>query len=355
MRINLIISPTDKCNMGCSYCFHRGECLQDKTLSVADYSQLIRKALETRDSVHVVWHGGEPLMMGKEFFRAIIDDNSELNQAGDVVTSVIQTNGTLLDRDFAELLKMGNIRPSLSYDGPLSHRLFRSREQEVLAGMQNAVKAFRDIGAIKVVHPRTAGSLKVEYEWFKEKRVNLQLNFLVGEKMTSLVQDAYMQDILTFFDYWLEDEDCNIHIDPFERILSLFTMSPRRGCEFGSCLNRFLGVSSDGSIYPCARPWSKAYRLGSINSIETIEEPFLTNEFRNLIKGAIERRSNCELLCEWYEYCQGGCNSDALLTGSISRPSDLNCQIFRAIAKRATGDLPASARNPYVKRVFANA
>ena len=91
--ISVMIKPASgACNMDCGYCFYRDEA---------------SKRLK----------GGEPLLAGKDFFRQAIIWASELNKYGAPVYLNVQTNGTLIDDEWAKIFRHGNILVGLSIDG----------------------------------------------------------------------------------------------------------------------------------------------------------------------------------------------------------------------------------------------
>src|SRR3974377_220311 len=122
---HLLAKPTGAtCNLDCKYCFF----LSKEQLYAGDRFRMsdqmldsyIRQLLETQaaDEVNVAWQGGEPTLMGLDFFRRSIELVRRYRRPGATVSHTMQTNGVLLDRDWCEFFREHNFLVGLSLDGP---------------------------------------------------------------------------------------------------------------------------------------------------------------------------------------------------------------------------------------------
>ena len=120
VSFNLMLKPVGAaCNLDCVYCYYKDKdyghgIMDDETLelSVKDY-------LETAgtDEVTFNWHGGEPLLAGREFYRKALLLQKKYSD-GRKINNTIQTNGILIDREWAEFLAENDFLTGLSLDGP---------------------------------------------------------------------------------------------------------------------------------------------------------------------------------------------------------------------------------------------
>ena len=122
---HLLAKPTGAtCNLACSYCF-----FLDKELLYPDsqfrmneetLEAYIRQLIESHRSSHVTvaWQGGEPTLMGLDFYKKAIDLQEKYQRPGMVFENTLQTNGTLLDDQWCEFFKENNFLIGLSLDGP---------------------------------------------------------------------------------------------------------------------------------------------------------------------------------------------------------------------------------------------
>ncbi len=122
---HLLTKPTGAtCNLDCSYCFFLSKEMlyPGSRFRMADemLEQYIRQLIEAHRIPHVsiAWQGGEPTMMGVEFFRRSVELVEKHRRPGMTVEYTIQTNGTLIDDELAALFKQHDFLVGLSVDGP---------------------------------------------------------------------------------------------------------------------------------------------------------------------------------------------------------------------------------------------
>ena len=124
-RIHVLAKPSGAtCNLACSYCF-----FLDKELLYPDskfrmteemLEAYIRQLIETHRSnqVTVAWQGGEPTLMGVDFYRKAIELQKKYRRPGMTFENTMQTNGTLLDDEWCQFFKENNFLIGISIDGP---------------------------------------------------------------------------------------------------------------------------------------------------------------------------------------------------------------------------------------------
>lgn len=121
MRLVNVIKPTHIRNLACTYCYNddvRRPIMDTETLFITIRETLaLAQHQKIVDEVDFIWHGGEPLVAGRDFFRKIIEFQSELAD-GIRFTNSVQTNGTLLDSTWAKQFADDGFDVSLSLDGP---------------------------------------------------------------------------------------------------------------------------------------------------------------------------------------------------------------------------------------------
>ncbi|WP_242684429.1 radical SAM protein [Paraburkholderia hospita] len=112
-------------NIDCTYCYylhkehlldqHRGRRMEPSMLE-----RYIRQYVEAQNGNEVIfsWQGGEPTMLGIEFFRDIVDIQNRCTTRGRRILNDLQTNGTLLDDDWCRFLKENDFLVGISIDGP---------------------------------------------------------------------------------------------------------------------------------------------------------------------------------------------------------------------------------------------
>ena len=125
-RFHAMVKPIGAaCNLNCTYCYYlhkEGLLHQPHAPRMSDETleQHVRQYIEaqTGDEVVFSWQGGEPTMLGVDFFRNVVALQARYKQPGQRIENDLQTNGTLLDEEWAAFLKQHKFLVGLSCDGP---------------------------------------------------------------------------------------------------------------------------------------------------------------------------------------------------------------------------------------------
>ncbi|MCW0484241.1 radical SAM protein, partial [Gaoshiqia sediminis] len=122
--LSVLIKPSGPdCNLNCSYCFYlEKSALFDPAkahrMSPQVQEETIRQVMQqSGESVSLAWQGGEPTLMGLDFYQRAIELEMKYGH-GQMVGNGLQTNGLLLNRDWAKFLKKYDWLVGLSLDGP---------------------------------------------------------------------------------------------------------------------------------------------------------------------------------------------------------------------------------------------
>ena len=116
MNISPIIEITEKCNLNCTFCLRPS--FEMPVMSVKTLEKIISYLLEISDNrIDFVWHGGEPLIAGISFFKKIKSLQSKYNLKNINIYNSIQTNGTLLNKEFIEFFEREGFAVSTSLQG----------------------------------------------------------------------------------------------------------------------------------------------------------------------------------------------------------------------------------------------
>ena len=132
MAFNIMLKPAGSlCNLDCSYCYYLDKSemyggmepiMSDEMLEI-----VVREYIKANDVPQVTfnWHGGEPLVLGLDFYRKAIALEKEYAD-GKKILNTLQTNGTLITREWAEFFKENDFLIGISLDGPQDvHDKFR--------------------------------------------------------------------------------------------------------------------------------------------------------------------------------------------------------------------------------------
>lgn len=336
-NISVIIKVTNACNLKCRYCYDANY-LERKDILLDDVAHLFELLAKEYSVINIIWHGGEPMLMGINFFVKVLDIQEKYSDNVKFVNKM-QTNGTLINSEWANFFVENDFRIGISYDGG-NNATGREKQDQTLKGRNNLIRANGKCGVVTVLNSQNINDLVQIYENYKENNINVQFNYMfpygraleMDNTFLMISSKTYIKKMCSFFDYWLEDVDCKINIDPFITYLQLLKGLNTK-CITGGCLYKFICMDNQGDIYPCGRIVVPQYCLGNINRINSINELFYTESFCKLLEAAISRRQKCMQSCSYYQFCRGGCNSDAIIYGNIEENNHFACDIFKGIMK----------------------
>lgn len=346
--ITLIVKPTNECNFRCAYCYHKDTGYTNGILSYELLEKLIKISLEEYRHVVFVWHGGEPLLCGIEYFRNIVVLQNKYRKDCSKIENSIQTNGSLVNDEVIAFAKQNNFSICTSIDGDERANCLRQNTRQVIDNINCAQEAGINISALGVIHNKNISYLKDTYKFFKALKTPVKLNPVFGtptDKSDYLISsDIYVEKMKELFDFWINDESA-ILFEPFMQYLSMYFNRAGRDCIYGSCMTKWLGIDSKGDIYPCGRSYSENYKLGNLKDIIDLSSVFLSEPYMNILKSSILRRSKCQEKCKFYGLCNGGCNNNFILEGNIEESGGFMCETFIALYSYIKEFLDAAIAN----------
>lgn len=323
--------PTDACNMNCVYCFHKPYSTDCGKMSIDTVKRLLDSTAPHYKKINIIWHGGEPLLMGLDFYKAVL----ELQRSYPCkINNSIQSNLTLLTPEMADFFAQNSIDISGSFDGVCNERT-RGNSEEILSARQLMVARHKRCGFIMVVSGLNVDHLIDSYLFFKEMDINFSLNLYLEQKGVccsplQLEEDNTVYRLNELFDHWAKDINGKIHISYFKNILDFILFQKKSLCSFTSCLGRWMGVHFDGTLSPCNRFFPNEFSFGNIYDYNDIGDAFESSGFKLLIQEAIARREKCKS-CEIYDFCNGGCNNVAFNENGIANNGGLSCRILKSV------------------------
>lgn len=335
-HISVLIMPTDYCNMNCAYCFnYRRTYDRANKITLETVKKVFEITIPFYREVKYIWHGGEPLSMGIDFYKEVIRLQNEMNTTGTIVLNSIQTNITLMTEEFADFLILNKFHIGSSYDG-ITNNLTRHNTEDIMKGYNVYKDRGGKNGFIYVIQKNNINKLIDDYEWFKTEGINYSLNTYVSDEkhvsdLLSINSNEYIENVNKLFDYWIKDRACTIKLGFFDEFLSYFLYGRKSVCCYSSCMGRYVGILYDGTIINCNRDFPREYNFGNAHDYKDIREAFNSAGFNKMLKEAIKRRNYCRDNCEIFSFCQGGCNSNSYMTGDISQVNSFFCDNIKGV------------------------
>ena len=334
--VSFLIKPASSlCNLRCRYCFYADEAKNRAQASMGLMQEnttelLIREAysvVDPRGFVSFAFQGGEPTLAGLEFFRYFTARARELKPSGVSISFSIQTNGILLDEEWARFFLEENFLVGISLDGFSDlHNLYRTDAEgkstwnRIIKNAALLQKMGVRVNALCVVTAQCARSPQKVYQTLKKLGFEY-MQFIAcldpigegrGSRQWSLKPEAYGQFLCRLFDLWYRDwETGNYHsIRLFDDYIHLLLGDGGSTCATcGQCGGYFV-MEADGSLYPCDFFTLDEWRIGKLGeeSLSVIAESEI---FRRFLSQSAQKPVECTA-CLWRGLCNGGCPNDRI-------------------------------------------
>lgn len=346
----LVLQSTPFCNLDCSYCYlpHRtdrrrmGPELLERIFDVMLRSPLVGPRLS------IVWHAGEPLTLGVEYYRhasALIDKRRPLST---VIVQTFQTNGVLIDEAWCAFFKEFGIRPGLSIDGPAGYHDARRRYRngkgshaDALHGLRLLRKAKVPFHVIAVVTDAALDAADQWFDFFRAEGVG-SLAFNVEEIEAANVSSslAVADAIVRFRQFFARFVSRNEAAG--NPILLREVQGARSAFQYG-CGDRheleplrILSVDVEGRAYTFSpelvgtrHERYDGFSIGNLltDDLETLlRSPELARQFAD-IRAGVER---CARACRYFRWCGGGSPANKLFeNGSFDSTETMFCRLTR--------------------------
>ena len=284
--ISLLIKPSSgNCNMKCDYCFYCDEINKRETASYGFMDEktlknVIRKTiLVSEGSYTLAFQGGEPTLIGIDFFKKVLKFVNQYNKNNLKVNYALQTNGFNINSEWCEFFKANNFLIGLSIDGiKETHDLYRHDKNGCFT-YEKAIKTAKlfdkyqvDYNILTVVNNETVKRAKEIYTDYQNKGWNYQqyitcldpIDEEPGSRKYSLNPTEYGVFLNELFDLWYKDliKNKQPYIRQFENFVSIELGYWPESCEQrGTCGTQYV-VEADGSVYPCDFFALDNYNLG---------------------------------------------------------------------------------------------
>ncbi|MBR1782671.1 MAG: anaerobic sulfatase maturase [Bacteroidales bacterium] len=297
---NIMLKPAGSlCNLACAYCYYldKAELYGGKeprmTLEVLE--QVTRAYIRANDvpEVQFVWHGGEPLLTGLEFFRKAVEFQRKYADGKKVFNS-IQTNGTLLNAHWARFFRENNFLVGLSLDGPQDihdrYRLDRGDAptfSRVMAGLKLLREQGVEFNTLSTVNRAGEGRGAEVYQFLKETGSRymqflpvVEFVRLRGRKARpqivepgtpgatpafwSVSAPGFGKFVCDVFDTWVRQDVGRYFVQLFDSTLSAWCGQREGVCVFGKTCQGNAVIEHNGDLYACDHFVYPRYRLGNV-------------------------------------------------------------------------------------------
>jgi uncharacterized protein len=347
---HLLTKPTGAiCNLDCQYCFflakeqlYPGSKFRMEDQVLETYIQQLLQSHQTPE-VTVAWQGGEPTLMGLEFFERSLELVEKYKKPYQQVNHTLQTNGTQLDDKWGQLFKQHNFLIGLSIDGPQHlHDAYRVDKrgrgsfEQVMQGWKILKKHRVDFNILCTVNAANGDRPLEVYRFFRDKlgaefiqfipiveRINADGSTAIqsGDRVTerSVKPEQLGQFLITVFDEWVRRDVGKIFIQHFDAALANWVGVQPGVCIFSPTCGNAVALEHNGDLYSCDHFVEPHYKLGNIQDqhmIELIASP-RQRQFGQAKSATLPQYCrNCEVRFA----CHGGCPKNRFIKTPDGEP-----------------------------------
>ena len=282
---------------------------------------LIEKALDFADgeSVAFAFQGGEPLIAGLDFFKSFVKKTKELNKKSSRIFFGLQTNGTLVNDDWAEFFAENDFLIGLSLDGDRKANRFRVDENYdgVYEKIIHAADIFNGHGVqfniLTVLTGYCAENIDSVYKSLTQKGFRY-LQFIpclrpFGDRTESelyMTERQYAKFLIHGFNAYVKDyvRGNYTSVRYFDNLVHLYLGNPTEQCGMcGHCMHQFV-AEGNGNIYPCDFYCTDEWLLGNINDTD-FDTLAHSERAENFLRESLTVDEKCRR-CKFFPLCRGG-------------------------------------------------
>jgi uncharacterized protein len=335
------------CNLDCEYCFYlhkenlyaRGERWRMSDDMLESYvRQYVEAQPDTIDEITFAWQGGEPTLMGVEFFQRAVELEKKHVPAEKRIQNTIQTNGVLIDERWCEFFRENNFLVGLSIDGPaeLHDRYRRDKQgrptfQAVLRGLKLLEKHGVEYNLLVVVNRHNGDHGRRVYTYLRDSGARF-LQFIpiverrgVGAHAEDDSPDAELSAddkplvssrsvrseqfgdfLIEVFDEWIHRDVGRVYVQIVEEAVRAWLGLEPALCLYRRQCGRAVVLEHNGDLYSCDHFVEPEFKLGNIHVRPLVE---LANADQQVRFGEAKESTlppYC-LQCEVRFACNGGC------------------------------------------------
>jgi len=346
---NIMLKPSGSlCNLDCNYCYYLDKAViyggKEPRMTLEMLETVVKEYIDANDvpEVQFNWHGGEPLVLGLDFYKKALE--FEKKYAGDkIVHNTLQTNGTLINREWASFFRENDFLIGVSIDGPKDiHDRYRKDKGgfPTFDKVLRAINIFRSEGVqfntMSTINHMSEGRGLEVYQFLKSigsqfmqfmpvvehvvyptlangkenksARPHIVNPSTPGARISpwSVEAIAFGKFMCDIFDYWVRNDVGRYYVNLFDATLARYCGVMPGTCVYGETCGGNAVIEHNGDLYPCDHFVYPEYLLGNIKDC-SIEQMMSSDK---MVKFGIDKRNTLPTKCrrcQWLFACAGEC------------------------------------------------
>lgn len=333
---NIMIKPVGSlCNLKCHYCYYLDKAEiyggKEPRMSEQMLEHFIKEYIAANDvrDVFFNWHGGEPLLAGIDFYRKAMAFQRKYAD-GKHIHNTLQTNATLITREWAEFFRANNFLIGVSLDGPQNvHDRYRGGKggasvfDRVIKGIMELYRAGVQYNVMATVNRQSEGRGLEIYQFLKSAGTRfIQFMPVLEHTKDGLIVDPQVQGariapwsvspegygrfLCDIFDYWVRNDVGKVFVNQFDAVLACWCGAQPGICALAQTCGGNSIIEHNGDLYPCDHFVYEGYKIGNV--LET-DLRTLMNSTKQVRFGVDKRNAlpdEC-IKCQWFFTCHGEC------------------------------------------------
>jgi uncharacterized protein len=368
VELNVMTKPTGAvCNLDCEYCFflskeqlYPGSGFRMEPAVHEAYLEQLLSAHADADEVEVAWQGGEPTLMGLDFFRRTLELEERFRRPGQTITNTLQTNGTLLDDAWGTFLHEHGFLVGLSVDGPRRmHDAYRVDKggkptfDRVMRGLDVLRRHRVDWNALTTVNAANGDHGREVYTFLRDdlgaafvqlipvvERVTPELLPLAeagwggrrgerpvyrqqGDRVThrTVGAEQYGRFLVDVFEEWARHDVGRVFVQVFDTALAHWVGLDHAGmCVHARTCGSALALEHNGDLYSCDHYVEEDHLLGNIAEGRTLLQLATSPQQQAFGRAKLDSLPTYCLECDVRFACNGGCPKDRFLSTPDGEP-----------------------------------
>jgi len=326
----VIVKPRgSQCNLRCAYCYslskedpYPGSGFRMSEELLAEFTRQYTAA-SVGPEVLFTWQGGEPTLMGLEFYQRAVAWQRTCCPPAKYCTNTIQTNGTLLDDTWCRFLREQAFLVGVSLDGPPDLSDAYRRDQagrltsgRVLAGLRLLQDWRVETTLLVAVHAANAPFPHHVYCYLRDEVGAHYIRFFPiaehtgkGLSARSVTAEQYGQFLTGIFDEWVRSDVGRVHVQSFDAALGAWLGQPSSLCAFGETCGQGLVLEHNGDVFACDYYVDPSHCLGNLLETRLVELAHSPGQVRFGLDKRDQLPEECRT-CPVRFACQGGCPKD---------------------------------------------
>lgn len=327
------------CNLSCTYCYYvtKESLYPNSDFHMSDelIAEFTHQYIEAQQVPEITfgWQGGEPLLMGLDFFRRAIELQDHCRPTDMRVINTIQTNGVPLDSEWCHFFQEHDFLVGLSLDGPREmHDAYRVDKgsnpsfDRVMAGIELLKEYDVKFNILTTVHKANTDYPLEVYRFLRDEVGTQFIQFIPIVQLSngsgiqeskqvtqlSVTGQQYGDFLIAIFDEWVRRDVGHVFVQIFDTALAAWSGQRPGLCIFEETCGLALVMEHNGDLYACDHFVEPSYKLGNIQEIPLID---MVGSEQQLQFG-LDKRGTLPRYCRECEVrfiCNGGCPKNRTL------------------------------------------